>query len=174
MSSVISFTTALCHATTTSGISVHHPPIQGCSPLLFFIMSRSDSRLPSSSCHGAAFGCCRTGSTDAKVGSGQKGGPELRGQTGSGKVAAKKKNQCIEALHSGAPPIFPFPFPFSLFPGLPPPTTSGFWHGASTDIQQCSRLPLIARGRMTRLGFSWPGAGESTVDQTRFTATAKA
>lgn len=106
-----------------------------------------------------------------------KRGPELGGQTGSGRVAAKKKNQCAEAFYSGAPPIFPFPFslfpvPFSLFPGLPPTTASWFWHGASTDIRQWARPPPIARGRVRRSGISWPGAGKPTVDQTRFTATA--
>lgn len=113
MSSVISFTTALCHAITT--FRNQRPPPPNSSLLTSPLFHHVTLRFPTPEqfvpwCGIRLLQNCRTGSTDAKVGSEQKGGPALRGQTGPGKVAARKKNQCIEAFYSGAPPIFPFPW----------------------------------------------------------------
>lgn len=118
---------------------------------------------------------CGTGSTDAKVGSEQKRGPALSGQTGSGKVAAKPKEPMHPRILFRGAANFPFPFssslfPFSFslspFPSSHPPRLVDF--AASTELST-----LIATGRIRtwiqachqRGGWAslGPGAGKATV-----------
>lgn len=139
-----------------SGIGVHHPPVQVFSPLLFSIASRPDSRLPSSSCHGAAFGCCRAAELAPpaqRLALNKKGPRSGEARLVLARSQQRRRTNAPKHFIQGRRQFSPFPFPFSLGSHPPPHRDFGTGHQQTfNSVQDCLSSQEAGWGGWASLG----------------------